>query len=147
MPLLKNKFVLLVGAIIGSGGYIAWFYLTLDKVFNIIFLKSDSLEVSYSFATIPIQIWISSIFFLSVVFLLSNGRFKLSGVVKNNYMSKIPIFALSLSFLLGVIFKPLMVDHLINNGYQLEQTIKASKPWFFDKKIYVKPSSENKKAS
>ena len=51
-------------------------------------------------------------------------------------MTVIPVANLAISIGLGVVLKPMLIKHLTNNGYQLTETIQASKPWYFDKEVY-----------
>lgn len=51
-------------------------------------------------------------------------------------MTVIPVASLARSIGLGVVPKPMLIIHLTHNGYQLTETIQASKPWYFDKEVY-----------
>lgn len=51
-------------------------------------------------------------------------------------MTVIPVASLAVSIGLGVLLKPMLIKHLTSNGYQLTETIQASKPWYFDKEVY-----------
>ncbi|HDM8218936.1 TPA: hypothetical protein ACN305_002622 [Vibrio campbellii] len=104
----------------------------MKNLFDIIYLRAAQLEVSYNFATIPVQLWIFSIFIFGGLFVASNGKLKLPNRIKRIYMTVIPVASLAISIGLGVV----LIKHLTNNGYQLTETIQASKPWYFDKEVY-----------
>ncbi|UMM03973.1 hypothetical protein MKR81_04970 [Vibrio campbellii] len=108
----------------------------MKNLFDIIYLRAAQLEVSYNFATIPVQLWIFSIFIFGGLFVASNGKLKLPNRIKRIYMTVIPVASLAISIGLGVVLKSLLIKHLTNNGYQLTETIQASKPWYFDKEVY-----------
>lgn len=136
---LKNRYLLFFGALFACSLYLLWFYIIFNQLFEIVFLKQNRLELSYLFATIPIQLWIFSIFLLGAFFIISRGKLHIPHRFKRNYMSTIPICALFLCVLSGFFLKPVLVEYLLNNGYELEKTVKASRPWYFDKDIYVNP--------
>lgn len=136
MQPIKNKYILLLGALAVSSLYFIWLYAVMKNLFDIIYLRAAQLEVSYNFATIPVQLWIFSIFIFGGLFVVSNGKLKLPNRIKRIYMTVIPVASLALSIGLGVTLKPMLIKHLTNNGYQLTETIQASKPWYFDKEVY-----------
>ena len=136
MQPIKNKYLLLFGALTVSSLYFIWLYVVIKDFFDIIYLRATQLEVSYNFATIPVQLWIFSIFIFGGLFVASNGKLKLSNRIKRIYMTVIPVASLAISIGLGVVLKPMLIKHLTHNGYQLTETIQASKPWYFDKEVY-----------
>ena len=134
----KNRIINFFWGVLACGLYLLFFYKVFNKASEVVFLKANRLEISYFFATIPIHLWIFSIFLFGTIFFISGGKLNVPSRFKGSYMSTIPIAALFLSIVIGFFFKPLLIEHLHNNGYELKEIVKASRPWYFDKYIYIK---------
>lgn len=134
---MVNKLSYLCGALLCIFGLPFGLYLSFEDIYNVYSLNSSIIEVSYFFAISPIIIWLISIVIIGNFSLLSKGKISLSDLGKKTLGVYMPLGALISSVLMGYYLKPAMVNYLIDHGYQLKETIRASAPWRPDTDIYV----------
>lgn len=143
MQLMFNKYILLIGYSLSVFLWVVILFFLIEGVADVIYLRGDNIEVSYSFSTIPFHFWILLTLIVGFSFSFSyliGVKINITANIRKVISLYMPILCAVMGVFLGVLIKPIMVQHLVSHGYQLEKTIEASRPWYFDKDVYVKKS-------
>nr|AKN35660.1 hypothetical protein [Vibrio sp. ZF_53]AKN36062.1 hypothetical protein [Vibrio sp. ZF_53]AKN37814.1 hypothetical protein [Vibrio sp. ZF_45]AKN39829.1 hypothetical protein [Vibrio tasmaniensis] len=136
---MTNKIISILGVLLWLTLMPFILFLLVRDLYSVLFLTSDELYVGYSFGLIPFLFVCVLFSFVGVLSLLTNREQQLKSFLVRRFNKNVPLILIALTIFIGLISKPFLVEHLLHNGYELEETVEASRPWYFDKDIYVKP--------
>ncbi|EHP3974738.1 hypothetical protein KO763_004606 [Vibrio parahaemolyticus] len=135
---MTNKIISILGVLLWLTLMPFILLLLVRDLYSVLFLTSDELYVGYSFGLIPFLFVCVLFSFVAVLSLLTHREQQLRNFLLRRINKNVLLIFIALTIFIGLTSKPLLVEHLLHNGYELEETVKASRFLYFDKAIYVK---------
>ena len=128
--------------IISIIGILLWFslmpfilYSLSCDFFAVLFLTRDNLYISFLFGLIPFLLFSTCFVFTAVLSILFGKTEQLKTFIKTYFNNRIVLLVIIMTAIFGLISKPLLKYHLINNGYSYYQTKHVKKS--FDKDFFI----------
>lgn len=132
----------MINKLISIIGVLLWFtlmpfilYSLSCDFFSVLFLTRDNLYISFIFGLIPFLLFGVCFSFTAVLSLLLGKMEQLKVFIRTYFNNRIVLLVIIMTAIFGLISKPLLKYHLINNGYSYYQTKHVKKS--FDKDFFI----------
>lgn len=130
-----NKFLSIIGVLLWLTLMPFILYSLSCDFFSVLFLTRNNLYVSFIFGLIPFLLFSVCFSFVAVLSILLRKTEQLKLFLRTYFHKRIVLLVVVITVIFGLISKPLLKYHLINNGYSYYQTKHVKKS--FDKDFFI----------